>query len=108
MKGPEAALKELGLELPGAVDPDSPAVLEPSHRLVVNGQFYWASSMESAEVLRTRPHLYVGPVRDPVTRELFTPTKSSPRRDTDSGLLYFASNAAAQVYDRNPGNYGGR
>lgn len=105
MQGPEARLAKLGVTIPGAIDPRAPAVLAPDHRLVVNGQFYWASNPEQAEVMRASPHLYVGPVRDPVSRAWFSPTDASPRRDADGQVLYFESAESVAAFDRDPASF---
>jgi YHS domain-containing protein len=81
------------------------AILEPSHRVVVNGQFYWASSPQRAALLRASPHSYSGPVRDPVTGQWFSPTQSSPRRVVDDAFFYFSTAASAGKFDRDPGRY---
>ena len=102
MQGPESYLKKLGIQLPGAVDPSTSAVLEPGQRVVVNGQFYWASSPQQTLILRASPHSYSGPLRDPVTSEWFSPTSSSLRRDVSEQLFYFISAASAEEFDRDP------
>ena len=105
MQGPEPYLEELGVELPGAVNGNASAVLEPSHRVVVNGQLYWASSPSQTAVLRASPHLYSGPVRDPVSGRWFSPRSSSTRREVGGQVLYFASPANAEEFDREPERY---
>ncbi len=105
MQDPESHLKRLKIQLPGAVDPSALAVLEPSHRLVVNGQFYWASSPHDAEALRAAPYAYTGPVRDPVDARWFTPTESSPRRDVCDQVLYFSNPESTDKFDQDPEVY---
>lgn len=100
MQDPEAHLKKLGLELEGAVEPGSRAVLDPSHRVVVNGQLYWASSPGRTAELRASPYAYTGPLRDPVTGAVFSPKSSSPRRDVGDEILYFSSEESAGAFDR--------
>ena len=92
----------LGLELPGIVDPNATPVLEVDYRTVVNSQFYWASSSAELEIFRKAPYEYTGPLRDPVIGEWFTPTSSSPRRNTGGQILYFASEHSAEKFDRAP------
>ena len=91
MQSPEAHLLKLGIDLAGAVDPSARAVLEPSHRVVVNGQFYWTSSAEHTEAFRAAPYRYSGLVRDSATQQWFEPTASSPRRDIGDEIIYVIS-----------------
>src|SRR5262245_4454091 len=106
VQDPERFLNLLPLELRCSVDPDAPAVLEPSHRTIVNSQFYWVSSPASAETFRSAPYKYTGPLKDPVAHEWFTPTESSPRRDLGNQILYFQDEDTARAFDQHPGAYG--
>jgi YHS domain-containing protein len=106
VKDPERYLKALGLELPCSVDPNAAAVLERSHRSIVNGAYYWASSSAAAALFAAAPYQYTGPVRDPVAREWFTPTASSPRREAGDEILYFESESTAKRFDQSPGSDG--
>ncbi len=101
MQGPEPFLEKLGVELPGIVDPKTTAVLDPSHRVTVNGHFYWTSSHENLGVFRASAHEYSGPLLEPNSHEWFTPTPTSPRRDVDGEILYFHSEKSAQEFDNN-------
>lgn len=105
MQGPEPYLEKLGIQLPCAVDPGATAVLEPSHRVIVNGQFYWASSPQRAALLRASPHSYSGPIRDPVTGRWFSPTSASPLRLVGGEFYYFSTVESAEDFDRNPASY---
>ncbi len=105
MKDPETQLRNLGLELPGVVDPNATPVLEADYRTVVNKQFYWASSSAEVALFRGTPHKYTGPVRDPVIGEWFTPTSSSPRRDLGGEIFYFVNEDSAEEFDRAPEIY---
>jgi YHS domain-containing protein len=102
VQDPESHLEKLGIQLPGATDPGASAVLEPSHRVVVNGQFYWASSPQQTLAFRASPHLYSGPVRDPVTGQWFSPTASSQRRDVGARIFYFIGPESFRDFDRDP------
>ena len=98
-------LKRLGIRLPDIVDPDATAILEPSNRIVVNGQFYWTSGEQNSSLFLAAPYAYIGLVRDPVTRKLFSPTSFSPRRDRASRILYFFDEESASEFDRYPDHY---
>ncbi len=99
MQGPEPFLKKLDVELPGIVDPETTAVLDPSHRANVNGHFYWTSSHENLAVFRASAYEYTGPLLEPNSHDWFTPTSTSPRRDVDGEILYFDGEESAQRFD---------
>ena len=67
MSGPEPILTDLGIVLTSTVDPASQAILEPEYRILVNDHFFWTDSVESLDAFRRSPHLYTGPVLDPVS-----------------------------------------
>src|SRR5262245_44497799 len=100
VQAPERFLKTLRLEVPCSVDPNASAVLERSHRSIVNGAYYWVSSSAAAELFDAAPYKYTGLVRDPVAGEWFTPTESSPRRDVGDQILYFKSENTAKRFDQ--------
>lgn len=99
MQGPEPFVKKLGVVLPGIVDPKTTAVLDSSHRVTVNGHFYWTSSLENLAIFRANAHEYTGPLLEPNSHEWFTPTWTSARRDVDGEILYFQSDESAQRFD---------
>jgi hypothetical protein len=98
VEGPEASLQSLGVELPGAVDSSVVAVLDPAHRVVVNGSFYWTSSAQRKAEFMAAPYRYAGAVRDPVTEAWFEPSQSSPRRDQGDEIVYFQSSESADAF----------
>jgi hypothetical protein len=98
VQGPESYLLELGVELKGAVDHEALAILDPTHRIVVNGHYYWTSSAEHTAVFRSAPHRFAGVVRDPVTHEWFDPTASSPRRELGDEIIYFKTSSSFDMF----------
>ncbi len=99
MLGPEPILTDLGIVLTSAVDPARQAILETDYRIHVNDHFFWTDSTESAETFRKNPHLYTGPVLDPVSNEWFSPTGGSPRMKREDRILLFASRENMQAFD---------
>ena len=89
MSGPEPILKDLGIELASTVDPSNQAVLEPEFRILVNDHFFWTAGAESRAAFLEDPHLFTGPVQDPVSGEWFSPTGESPRMESDGRTLLF-------------------
>ena len=100
MQSPEAHLAKLGVELPGSVDPSTVAILNPTHRVVVNGHLFWTSSADSTAAFRAAPHQYLDAVVDPVTEEWFEPTVSSPRLDSGDETFYFVSSSTRDEFER--------
>ena len=116
MKGPEAYLTGLGIELAGAVDATQLAVLTPEHRTTVNGHFFWVSDVAELAGFRARAYAYTGPLLDPVEHTWFAPSEGSPRRDVGGEILYFANAGSVARFDADggvpvahiPGHLGGR
>ena len=93
-------LHGLDISFPGVVHSDAPAVIASSHRTVLNGHFYWASSTAARAQFEAELHRYSGPVLDPVTHEWFLPDSGSPRRDLDGQILLFASEESLRQFER--------
>ena len=102
MEGPESHLQALGIELPGAVDSSALAALTPDYRVVVNGRFYWTSSAEQKSEFLAAPHRYVDIVQDPVTKQWFEPTSSSPHRSRGDEIVYFQGFGSAEAFASEP------
>ena len=99
MQGPEAFLVKLDIPLSGIVVPEQLALLDPASRTIVNGHFFWVSSLEKLPEFRASPQRFTGPLIDPITHEWFTPSDESPRRDTLEGILLFSSTDSAREFD---------
>jgi len=106
VQGPEKYLNELGISLPGAVDPSKPAILDVAHRELVNYEAYYFSDDEAMKLFETEPYRYTGKVTDPVSLERFLPTEASPVRSYGGRLFYFASQANASTFDADSVRYG--
>ncbi len=89
MQDPELYAAKAVMSLPGAVTPETPAFISPGTRTIVNGHYFWVSGPAERAAFRSAPHRYTGPLLDPVTHEWFSPDRSSPRIDTDEGILLF-------------------
>ena len=92
-------MTKLGLEIAGIVDQEELATLDAKHRTTVNGHFFWVSSLDRVGQFRTNPHMFTGPLLDPVKHTWFSPSSDSPRRDTPEGILLFASAQTAEAFD---------
>ena len=106
MQGPEKYLNELGVSIPCAVNPSRPAVLDSAHRAFVNYEAYFFCDDASMGTFIAEPYHYTGKVTDPVTRERFVPTASSPKQSYGGRLFYFASPETEKAFDANQAKYG--
>ena len=106
MQGPEKYLNELGVTIPCAVNPSRPAMLDSAHRAFVNYEAYYFCDDTSMNAFVAQPYRYTGKVTDPVTRERFVPTASSPKRSYGGRLFYFISAETASVFDANQTKFG--
>jgi len=105
VQGPEVWLKELGIELACVVDPASPALLDPEHRVFVNWETYYLSRDAAVTAFRQTPWEFSGPVTDPVSRARFVPTAASPRRERGDRLFLFENGETLARFDADPAAY---
>jgi YHS domain-containing protein len=105
VQGPERFLRELRIELPCVVDETTTARLDADHREFVNHEVYYLSSQAARTTFLLEPHVYTGPVTDPVTLERFQPADGSPRRRHRGRLFYFAAEETARLFDEAPARY---
>ena len=102
MKEPEKYLKELGIEVPCAVQSPRLAVLSPAYRLYVNHEIYFFSDSAALLKFERDPLRYCGWVTDPVTRARFQPTLSSPRFEHRGRPYYFRSDSSLAIFKAHP------
>jgi YHS domain-containing protein len=106
VQGPEQYLNELGAQLPCAVDPSRPAILDVAHRALVNYEAYYFCDDATMKAFVAEPYRYTGKVTDPVSMERFVPTKGSPSRSYGGRLFYFSSGETAATFDADKMKYG--
>ncbi|MCZ6465195.1 MAG: hypothetical protein O7A09_12740 [Proteobacteria bacterium] len=99
MQDPERYLEGLGLVVEGAVDPEAAAVLDPAHRVEVNGQLYYVSSPTAKDAFLGEPARFTGRLRDPASGDWFVPTETSPSREVDGRLYLFPDEESAARFD---------
>ena len=96
-------MASLGITLPSALGSGAPALLEPEHRTVVNGHFFWVADETELARFRAAPHAYTGALLDPSTHEWFDPGPDSPRVDVAGEVLLFASAESRRVFEAGTG-----
>ena len=106
MQGPEKYLNELGVTIPCAVNPSRKAVLDSAHRAFVNYEAYYFCDEANMAKFIAEPYRFTGKVTDPVTRERFVPSASSPKRSYGGRLFYFISDETLATFDANQMRYG--
>jgi YHS domain-containing protein len=106
VQGPDHYLKELGIRLPCAVDPSRTAVLETSHRALVNYEAYYFSDDAAMKAFNAEPYRYTGKVTDPVSMVRFVPTADTPTRSFGGRLFFFSTNETATTFDTDQAKYG--
>lgn len=105
MKDPEPLLKGMSFATPCAVRGDAPAKIDASTRLQVNHDLVYVSRPDYLDKVRKKPLRYVKRTTDPITREVFQPTKKSPRRDFNGHVYIFSSDSTRAVFETNPALY---
>ena len=99
MKDPERYLEGLGLVVEGAVDSEVAAVLDPAHRIEVNGQLYYVSSPAAKDAFLREPARFTGRLRNPASGDWFTPSEAAPRREVSGHLYLFPDEESAARFD---------
>ena len=105
VQDPEALLNELGVKLPCIVDPSRQAILDADHRVLVNHEVYFFSSAEAKARFVKNPLKYCGLVTDPVSRERFRPSRSSPKTTYAGRLYFFSSPKTLETFRAMPERY---
>ena len=98
-------LREIGFNTPCAVRPDAPARIAPECRVQVNHDLFFVSREDYAKKIKKNPLKYAKRLTDPVTREVFAPTKKSPRIDFEERAYFFSSDSTRAVFASNPAMY---
>lgn len=88
-----------------AVDPSRPAVIDASHRALVNHEAYFVSDDAAMRAFAAEPYRYTGKVTDPVSLERFIPTSESPQRSYGPRLFFFSSDETAAAFDKDIAKY---
>ena len=105
MKGPEEYLVPLGITLQCAVNPEATAILDVEHRIFVNYETYYVSTLAAREAFLAAPYAYAGRVTDPVSSKRFVPSETSPRQDYGGRVFLFTGEESAAKFARAPGDY---
>jgi hypothetical protein len=98
-------LREIGFQTECAVRSDAPARIEPECRVQVNHDLFFVSREDYVKKIKKKPLKYCKRLTDPVTREVFAPTKKSPRIDFEERAYFFSSDSTRAVFASNPTMY---
>jgi len=93
VKDPARYLNELGITVPGAVDSTRTAVMDADHAIRINYETYFVADLDAKRLFLEDPLRYCGAVTDPVSKDRFRPTRSSPRFEYDGVPYYFLDTA---------------
>jgi YHS domain-containing protein len=104
VQDPETYLNQLGVELTCAVDPAQPAVIDREHRISIGYETFFVSNDEARQQLENDPSLW-GWITDPVSKEMFLPTSSSPRATFEDRLYVFSDDANRTAFETMPEVY---
>jgi YHS domain-containing protein len=98
-------LLEIGFQTQCAVRSDAPARIAPECRVQVNHDLFFVSREDYVKKIKKKPLKYCKRLTDPVTREVFAPTKKSPRIDFEERPYFFSSDSTRAVFASNPAMY---
>jgi YHS domain-containing protein len=105
VQGPEIWLNQLGITVACVVAPDQMAVLDEAHRVYVNYETYYLSSLEARQAFEREPWRYTGLVTDPVSGERFQPGHNSLSVTHEGRLFYFSSRETAETFGAEPKSF---
>lgn len=105
MQDPEAYLEKFDLRLPCPVRPELDAVVSATHRLLVNHEVFFFSSLDALEEFDRRPLRYLGAVSDPVSGIRFAPGDLSPHVVHAERLYYFNDASTLAEFQADPERY---
>ncbi len=98
VKDPAGFMNALELSIPCAVNDRRKAMIDTDHMAHVNYEVFFFSGDKEREKFVENPLKYCGIVTDPVNRQRFIPTKSSPRIDFDNRPFYFMSDSTMALF----------
>ena len=102
IQDPERYLRPMKISLRCPVVPSRRAILDSSLRVRLNQDIYYFSSMAALKRFRKDPLRYCGKLTDPVTRERFRPTKSSPHVAFRGRDYWFAADSTLARFQAQP------
>ncbi len=89
VQGPETYLTALGTELSCALRDGEAAVLDAAHRSYVNYEIFFFSEEAARAEFERDPARHCGVLTDPVSRQRFRPSQSSPRLEHEGRPYFF-------------------
>lgn len=98
-------LKARGIAIPCLIHPDRPAILEASHRAMVNHEIFFFSDERSLSRFHKDLLRYCGVLTDPVSRVRFKPSAKSLRWEYRERPYYFASDSTLSVFQAIPDSF---
>ena len=107
MKDPEPLLIAQGIKPRCFLHPERAAVLDAAHRVRIDNDLFYFSSLEAKAAFLRDPLRYVTRVSDPVTHARFRPTHQSPHVDQDGIRFYFADAASRLAFTADPDSFAG-
>jgi YHS domain-containing protein len=107
VKDPEPLLVAQGIAPRCFLHPERVAVLDAAHRVRIDNDFFYFSSLEAKAAFLRDPLRYVSRVSDPVTHARFKPTRRSPHVDQDGVRFYFADAGSRLAFTADPDSFAG-
>jgi YHS domain-containing protein len=105
VQDPQIQLRDIGIDVPDAVDPKRPAVLDAAHRSFVNYETFFFADDADKRRFDADPSASCGVLTDPVTKERFRPGSDSPRGSFGGRAYYFFTAASKAEFDTSPQLY---
>ena len=105
MQDPQIQLKELGIGLPDAIDPNREAVLDAEHRSFVDYETFFFADDADKRRFDADPTASCGILTDPVTKKRFRPGGDSLRSSYAGRAYVFFDAASKAAFEKAPDEY---
>lgn len=96
MQDPDTYLIALGITVPSQMDPNSPALLDSTHRSIIGHEIFYFVNADEKRRFDADPTTACGILTDPVSKTRFRPKVSSPKY-THNGRIYLFDSDSTQV-----------
>ena len=99
MQDPEPYLRSQKIEVPCVVYPKKMARIDSSIRRRIGHDLFYFSTAQAMSQFDRDPLKYVKFLSDPVSRDRFKPTRSSPKEEYKDRMYYFENAGTQATFD---------
>lgn len=105
VEDPERYLNELGVQVPDFFDTTKAAVLDFATRSRVNFETFFFADQDEKATFDADPTRHVAFLVDPVNKQRFRPSATSPHFDYNNRPFYFSSDSTRTLFAATPDSF---